>query len=295
LLDQMPWLRLLSSARARLSVAAKLERNAVDAALDARSSSFDREAWIDEVTGHDMCARVGGWLLSMIREPWGSVPDLTTAPVQGGDLLAALCELAAPIAVVLEHPEPNTAWLRGAIQTAADLIDFLPRRAIAVTAPNELAVSVLSGRSESAALALAQRGMVPLPARAPRAMESGCRRAVNMLHAALAGDPRTAGLFEPNVPVPTHDRDRPVEVDLIARDALLAVEIDDWYQLRDPKSYARDRSKDKWLSRAQFFVMRFLVEDIEQRTEQTINEIAIALAGRRASGPFSENTNDQHA
>ena len=97
-------------------------------------------------------------------------------------------------------------------------------------------------------------------------------------------------MFEANGPVPTHDRDRPVQVDLLAKDALLAVEIDDWYQFHDPKAYARDRAKDVWLSRVQFFVMRFLVEDIETRIEQTIDEIAIGLAGRRASGSFVENS-----
>src|SRR5262249_5510365 len=147
--------------------------------------------------------------------------------------------------------------------------------------------------SESPALTLARQGEVPLAGRATRAVDAHLGRVVQTLHAALARDPRTSGLFEPSVPVPTYDRDRPVEVDLIARDALLAVEIDDWYQFHDPKAYARDRTKDIWLSRAQFFVMRFLVEDIEDRLQQTIDEIAIGLAGRRASGSFVENSNDQ--
>jgi hypothetical protein len=43
-----------------------------------------------------------------------------------------------------------------------------------------------------------------------------------------------------------------------------------------------------WLQRAGFFVMRFLVEDIEERLEQTVNEIALGLAGRRASGSLVE-------
>ncbi len=288
LLDQMPWLRILRAACNRLAEAAKLDLAAVDAALDTRALS-DREAWIDEVAGHDVHARVSGWLLSMIREPWGRVPDLGAAPVQGGDLLAVLCDIAAPIAILLHHAEPTAAWLERAIETAAELVESLPGRAIAVTAPGELAASVLRGRFESRAMALARQGEVPLAARAPRAADPARRRAAQALHAALSRDPRTSGLFEPAVRVPTYDRDRTVVVDLIARDALLAIEIDDWYLFRDPQAYARDRAKDLWLERAQFFVMRFLVEDIDERIGQTVDEIAIALAGRRASGSFVED------
>lgn len=288
LLDQMPWLRILRAARSRLAEVAKLDLAAVDALLDARSSS-DREAWIDEVAGHDVHARVSGWLLSMVREPWGRVPDLGVAPAQGVDLLAVLCDIAAPIAILVHHAEPTAAWLERAIETAAELVETLPGRAVAVSAPGELAASVLRGRPESRAMALARQGEAPLPARAPRAADPARRRAAQALHAALARDPRTAGLFEPAVRVPTYDRDRTVVVDLIARDALLAVEIDDWYLFRDPQAYARDRAKDLWLERAQFFVMRFLVEDVDERIGQTVDEIAIALAGRRASGSFVED------
>jgi very-short-patch-repair endonuclease len=76
---------------------------------------------------------------------------------------------------------------------------------------------------------------------------------------------------------------------------MLAIEIDDWYRLGDPQAYRRDRIKDVWLQRAGFFVMRFLADDVEDRLEQTVDEIALALAGRRASGSFAENTNDSHA
>jgi very-short-patch-repair endonuclease len=125
--------------------------------------------------------------------------------------------------------------------------------------------------------------------RTPRAADPARRRAAQALHSALSRDPRTAGLFEPAARVPTHDRDRTVIVDLIARDALLAVEIDDWYLFRDPQAYTRNRAKDIWLERAHFFVMRFLVEDVDARIGQTVDEIAIALAGRRASGSFVED------
>jgi very-short-patch-repair endonuclease len=286
LLDKMPWLRVLGPARARLAKAARLDVTAFDQAFDERSSS-EREAWLDQLAGHDRQTRVAGWLISTIREPLGGVSGLDGAPIQGGDLLATLHGLSAPISVLFHHPEPTAQWLERAVQTAAELVDFLPRCAIAVSATNELAASVFRGRSESRALELARKGEVPLAARAIHAKDRDLADTVQTLQAALARDPRTRGVFETGVSVPTYDRR--VQVDLIARNALLAVEIDDWYRCHDPDAYERDRNKDLCLSRAQFFVMRFLVEDIEDRIEQTVEEIAIGLAGRRASGSFEES------
>ncbi|HEU4734730.1 MAG TPA: caspase family protein, partial [Kofleriaceae bacterium] len=81
LLRQMPWLRLLRAARDRLASAAHLDVAAIDAEIDRRPAE-DRAAWLDEIAGHDLHARVSGWLLAALREPWACVPDLATAPVQ---------------------------------------------------------------------------------------------------------------------------------------------------------------------------------------------------------------------
>jgi very-short-patch-repair endonuclease len=289
LLDQMPWLRVLGAARSRLATAAGLDARAFDGELDARLLS-ERQAWLDQIAGHDRCARVAAWLVSAIREPLGRVSDLSQAPIQGGDLLAALHELSAPFSVLFHHAEPTSSWLERAVHTAAEFVDFLPHCAVAVSATHELAATVLRRCSDSAALELARKGEVPLAGQMVR-VDSDLAETVQQLHAALVRDPRTRGLFEAGVQVPTHDR--PVQVDLIARDALLAVEIDDWYRCNDPNARTRDRNKDLCLSRAQFFVMRFLAEDVEDRIEQTVEEIAIGLAGRRASGSFEENSNDK--
>lgn len=287
LLAQIPWLRTLAIARQRLAKAAALAPSEVDAQLDARSA-VQRESWIDDVSRHNLHARVSGWLLSALREPWAQVPDVKSAPVQGADLLAILCELAAPITVLLHHPDPDAHWIERALHTASELLDFLPERALAIAAPDELVTRALRGNPASTALSLARKGLVPLSSRSHRPADQERGRSEQVLHAALMRDHRTAGLFEPNVQVPVHDRERALEVHLVARDALLAVEIDDWYHFRDPQAYHRDRIKDVWLQRAGFFVMRFLAEDIEDRIEQTIDEIALGLAGRRASGPFAE-------
>lgn len=288
LLAEAPWLRILPAARVRLASAARLGLDKLDDALDAQATTADRAAWVDEVTEHDLHARVSGWLLSTLREPWAHGPDLTAAPVQGGDLLAILSDLAAPISVLFHDPDPSPDWLEHAIQAAYELTELTPRHAIAIAASPELVTRALRAHHESPALAMASRGQVPLAYRPAKPMELETARPEHALHAALANDARTRGLFEPNVRVPTHDRARPIEVDLVARDALLAVEIDDWYHFRDPQGYHRDRSKDAWLQRAGFFVMRFLAEDVENRLAQVIDEIALGLAGRRASGSFPE-------
>jgi very-short-patch-repair endonuclease len=290
LLGQMPWLRALPAARSRFAAAAQLEVEAVDVALDSAPSLEAREVWIEEVAQHDMRVRVSGWLLAMLREPWAPGPELAAAPVQGSDLLSILCALATPVTVLLHHAVPTAPWLEQAVQTAAELIEFLPHQAVAIAVPGDLAHSLTRMRPESAVFAMARRGVVPLATKPPRPIDPAHSRTEHVLHAALARDRRTAGLFQPNVRVPVHGHERAIEVDLVARDALLAIQIDDWYQARDPQAYTRERMKDSFLSRAQFFVMRFLAEDIERRLEQTVNEIALGLAGRQASGSFVESS-----
>ena len=286
LLAQTPWLRCLAGARRCLAAAAGLEVEAVDAALDARSGD-ERSAWIDDVAGLDPCARVSGWLLSVLREPRAGVPDLSTAPVQGGALLFVLCELATPIAVLVHHAAPAVPWLERAISTAAALMAYLPGRSIAVGAPHELVARVLGGDLQSAALSMARQGMVPVAARAPRPPDRAPGRRARVLHDALAGDPRTAGLFALNVRVPIRDGGPDVDVELVAGAARLAVPIDGWYHHADPQGYRRDRDEDVRLQRAGYFVMRFAAEDIDQRLVLVVNEIAIGLGGRRASGACS--------
>jgi len=283
LFEQMPWLRMLPASRARLARAARLDPKDVDQALDVPSAA-ERDAWLDQVTGHDLHARVSGWLLSALREAWAQVPDLLTAPVRGGELLAILCDLETPISVLFQHPEPSAEWLERAVHTAIELTTYLPRHAVAVGAPADLAARVIRAHPESASLMIAKRGEVPLASRAPRMQDHSQARTEQVLHDALARDARTAGLFEMNVRVPIYDG--VVGVDLVARDALLALEIDDWYHHRDAHGHHRARVKDLGLQRAGFFVMRFLVEDIEDRLAQVVEEIALGLAGRRASGAF---------
>lgn len=280
LLAQTPWLRCVPEARKRLAAAAGIDVQAVDASLDARSMS-ERRTWIDDVAGLDPHARVSGWLLSWLRSSHASVPDLKTAPVRHGELLAIACDLASPTAVLLFHPTPVERWLESAVVTAAQLIDYLPAHSVAVTSPAELVTRTLGDNRTGAAWTMARQGRVSVDALAQRLPGRARHRTMRALFDALARDPRTRGRFELDGTVITADGPA-IDVALVAHGARIAVELDAWYHFHDPEGYHRDRVQDTRLARAGYFVLRFPAEDIDDRLGSTIEQLAIALASRRA-------------
>jgi very-short-patch-repair endonuclease len=282
LLAQTPWLRCLIEARKRLAAAAGREIDAVDAELDARSTP-ERRRWLSDVAAFDRHAQVSGWLLSGLRESRSAL-DLTTAPAQGSELLAIACDLAAPTAVLLHHPAPTETWLAQAIGTAAALTPDMRRHSVAVSAPDDLVTRVLHGRHDSRALTMARQGRIALTTPAQRLPGRGRSRTMRELHAALCRDPRTRGRFELDAQVTLSEGGPVIDVDLLAPRARIAVELDGWHHFYDPEGYGRDRDQDKRLQRAGYFVMRFLTEDVDERLASTLDQIALALAGRRASG-----------
>ncbi len=96
------------------------------------------------------------------------------------------------------------------------------------------------------------------------------------LYTALEQDPRTRGHFALNQRVQLPGGLR--EIDLLAASVRLAVEIDGWHHFREPAQYRRDRHKDVRLQRGDYFIMRFLAEDIQgDRMAYTVDEIACIL------------------
>jgi hypothetical protein len=280
LLAQTPWLRCVPEARRRLAAAAQIDVQAVDASLDARSPS-ERRTWIADVAGFDPHARVSGWLLSWLRGSNARLPDPASASVRPGELLAIVCDLASPTAVLLFHPTPDERWLERAVVTAAELIGYLPAHSVAVTAPEELVRRVVRDRPGTA-WAMARQGVVsvaPLGQRLPgRARHSTMR----VLFDALSRDPRTRGRFQLDSKVAAAEGPA-IDVALVAHAERIAVELDAWYHFHDPEGYRRDRVQDARLQRAGYFVLRFPTEDVDDRLASTIEHLAIALAGRRAA------------
>lgn len=131
---------------------------------------------------------------------------------------------------------------------------------------------------------MARQGLVTMAAPAQRLPGRARRRTTGALFEALARDPRTRGRFALDHEVAMPDGGPPIDVDLVATGARIAVELDGWYHFQDPEGYRRDRSQDTRLHRAGYFVMRFVAEDVDQRLASTLDQIALALAGRHASG-----------
>jgi len=290
LLAQTPWLRCVPAARQRFAAAAQIDVRAVDASLDARSAA-DRRTWIDDVAGRDPHARVSGWLLAWLRGPAAGVPDLATAPVRPHELLAIACDLACPTAVLLFCPSPDEPWLARAIAAAAELTAALPGHAVAVTSPDELVRRVLGAQRRGAAWTMARQGLVTVDAVAQRRPGRARHGTLRVLSEALARDPRTRGRFELDGEIRTPDG-LPVDAGLLARADRIVVELDTWYHFHDPESYRRDRAQDLRLARAGYFVLRFPAEDVDDRLASTIDQLAIALAGRRAARAVLQETHD---
>ena len=286
LLAQTPWLRCLPEARRRVAAAARITIEGVDAALDARSYQ-ERLRWVHNKAPLDRHAQLSGWLLSALRERTSGVLDLTTAPVQGGELLAIACVLACPTAVLVQHPAPDILWLEQAIGIAAVLTTHLPRRCVAVAAPGDLVTSVLRSARASAALTMARQGLVTLDIAAQRAPGRSRRGTSRALLEALDRDPRTRGRFELDGQIALGEDGPVIDVGLAAIRARIVVELDGWHHFYDPEGYRRDRIQDLRLHRAGYFVMRFLAEDVDERLASTVDQVALALANRRTQGALS--------
>jgi very-short-patch-repair endonuclease len=93
--------------------------------------------------------------------------------------------------------------------------------------------------------------------------------------------PETAGRFRVNAELPiAFDGWGRMEVDLLCADARVAVELDGPQHL-DIDAYRRDRRKDTLLQENDYFVLRFLAEDVGKRLNEVLDTVLRALAHRR--------------
>jgi very-short-patch-repair endonuclease len=100
--------------------------------------------------------------------------------------------------------------------------------------------------------------------------------------------PETTGRFVLNerLPIP-FDGNGELEVDLLCRDARIAVELDGAQHLADPIAYRRDRRKDQLLQENGHFVLRFLAEDVGKELDVVLDDILRVIARRRQEVPAS--------
>jgi len=284
LLDQSPWMRALPTARAVFAAAADIAPDELDASLEARSER-ECEQWLNRVGGRDSRTHVGTWLTMVTRKRFADTLDIAAAPYVGLDLLSAMCDLAGPISILVRPVDEKPESVVRAIHIAASLATSLPDQAIAIAAPHAALTQVLRSPDDSAAMAMARRGLIRATgvhiAEAKPQHTTPARR----LWDALQRDSRTANQFELRAPVRIHEQPGSLIVELVARHAQLAIAIDTWYLQQDAgaDTYQRDRMRDRWLQRAGFFVLRLLVDDIDRRLESQIERIADCLHARAAA------------
>lgn len=288
LLSQMPWPRCLAPARAALCRAAKIEPSSLEAHLQARSEG-ELARWFESLSAGNPAVRVAGWLVTCTRDPREPY-DVSSAPLQGRELLTALGDLGCPFAIVVHHAEPSAEWLQQAVGVAATLLTYLPRQSICLAAPGELLSEVLERGRDSGAKAMARQGRISAVPRLSGALGEATlldeEALGERLLAALERDPRSKGCFERRVLAPIHEDEREVLVMLAARRECLLVELDRWYHVREADAYRRARRKDIWLQRAGFLSLRFPAEDLAQRLSSVVDEICAGLMGRRAAALF---------
>jgi very-short-patch-repair endonuclease len=67
-------------------------------------------------------------------------------------------------------------------------------------------------------------------------------------------------------------------------EARVAVELDGAHHLTGPDPYRRDRRKDVLLQENNYFVLRFLAEDVGKRLDDVLDTILRTLAHRARGG-----------
>ena len=216
---------------------------------------------------------------------------------------------------------PPAGWLHRVAMTAAEALEAHPGLAIAIATntglddlPESRAKALLREGSialpclaaEHIAATLAERGvsasrapascitrlaadgadedLVGLYAQAARAAGDDARsEAERFLFARLESLPWAAGRFTLNGRPGFRFGGREAEVDLLARDLGIAIEIDGYYHFLDRDAYRRDRRKDLALQEHGYLVLRFLEEDIVARLEEILDTVARAVDHRSVS------------
>jgi very-short-patch-repair endonuclease len=307
----LPRARLLDGSRAALAAALGCAPHAVDAAVAARSAA-ERTAWFDDLGAARPELRLAGWAIARAVDRGDERACRVAPPMTPEEAVRAAARLAGPFAILLAPAAPRPEQqvsvdaLALAARAAAAVCASLPRQPVALAATRASIDSLLVSGPESASIALVRQGLLsgaglgsdaPPRARAtsesppglPRTPDAGGARdgrsqPERVLHAALERDRRTRGRFVPNGRLAVAFGGGPVEVDLLAEEERLAVEIDGWFHFRGPDDYRRDRRKDELLQRAGLLVLRFLADDVTGRTELVVEAIAEAI-GRRDGEP----------
>jgi len=116
----------------------------------------------------------------------------------------------------------------------------------------------------------------PLPESLARSL------AERLLYEYLQVDPETANRFRLNATIAVCGWHRgKMELDLSCADAKIAIEVDGYYHFLHAGRYRLDRRKDWLLQQRDWWVLRFLADDVIDRPESAVSRIRDAVKLRR--------------
>jgi hypothetical protein len=276
LLAALPRRTLRDAAGRVLAESAQRTVEDLTAGLAARAPR-ERRQWLLELTDGSPIRTLAAWLVGENAE--GGMGQ-AGPPLAFEVLLPSLAALAEPFAVLVAPQAEEQATLAVAVHVAAALAEGLRPHAVALAAPRT-ALEVLFAASQGASTTLARQGFVcAAPSDTDASAIRGRSAPERELYAALEQDPRTRGRFAPSYRLPLMFHGQPAEVDLYDAAVRFAVEVDGWHHFREPEGYRRDRAKDLALQRAGVLVLRVLAEDVRDRLDQIVDQIASALQER---------------
>ncbi len=141
--------------------------------------------------------------------------------------------------------------------------------------------------AELAQLQILGEQAVAEPAKGESAREENEARsaAESFLFEVLERLPKTRGKFRLNQRLAMTFGNQRAEVDLLAVEAGVVIEIDGYHHFADVDAYRRDRRKDVLLQKHDFFVLRFLAADVVTRLEDILDAILSVIRYRSPREP----------
>lgn len=116
----------------------------------------------------------------------------------------------------------------------------------------------------------------------PETDEKYRSRAERLLAQYLEARPNTADRFQVNQKLDIMFGNRPMEVDFLATDTKIVIELDGYYHFQSPENYRRDRRKDILLQQQGYMVLRFLSEDVVGHLETILKTVEQSLVLRQS-------------
>jgi very-short-patch-repair endonuclease len=254
---------------------------------------FARDQWVRIHGTPRITVLVGGAQARVMWERWlaagaldGTLVDAELDEAVQEAATRAVVSPATPIAIACS-PAALHAWRTGRRDRLAAMVDEGtieipdPRGDVATAAGDASAAPGQSSPAGSRAASVVL-GAEASTGRRQRADVIDARSAAEAaLFEALEATPATAGRFALNEYLSVYFGPGAAEVDLLAREDRIAIEVDGYYHFTDLDAYRRDREKDLLLQLQGFVVIRVLAQDVVRDARSAVNAVARVLAARQ--------------